>query len=625
MNLMFRRNFHADKERGGSRGIMGGGGGGSRGFFGFGGGGKAGGGRRSRETHGGGGGGGGGGAMDGESHAYGGHYRTHIFMSPLGGRQGEPLLVGGKGAMYAMDDMGPGGMSSSGVGQLEAQGGRRSGGGGGGPGAAVTLMKWKEASAGREKAGKKSMGARRCLVIPYLSIPSSVPFASISPNRHPFPSPFHVHLPAPRCLPNPLTLSAQPPFFSLAPSPRSQVGGGGKRRKPKGGEDPHQAGGGGARPRPPTPPLVLPPPVSGMLDDEEGRGPYGGGGGKQVSFGGGGGGGGAGTVLSLAALDRDCFIIPVASLDRFLPAGVTVGVRLPAGEKKKGEGAGAATSPTSPSSVSATFLSVLEVEEPKVVVAAHLMTALRPVRPELESPLEAALTHRASRQRGAARELLKEVASGDPRLLAARAILLDNMEDNAHFPFISYYVINKRETDAGEFFRRLRVAALKKFEPRSFHYTAAHTVELFSEVATIARPPFNSLHHHTQTAASSSAKATEGDLSPSGGGTGTGPGGKTTGYIISVYKVFEGDDREIFEKNWLYWTGARMLYRYLPKWVGLRRITLHKSLSRGDKVYLLLCECANFPDDLSAAALLLPALRARLCGYTGLYRASASL
>lgn len=28
-----------------------------------------------------------------------------------------------------------------------------------------------------------------------------------------------------------------------------------------------------------------------------------------------------------------------------------------------------------------------------------------------------------------------------------------------------------------------------------------------------------------------------------------------TGYIISVYKVFEGDDREIFERNWLYWTG----------------------------------------------------------------------
>ncbi|KAG8233469.1 hypothetical protein J437_LFUL014015 [Ladona fulva] len=286
---------------------------------------------------------------------------------------------------------------------------------------------------------------------------------------------------------------------------------------------------------------------------------------------------------------------------------------LPAGEKKKAS-EGNATSPSSPSAVSASFLSVLEVDEPRVVVAAHLMTALRPVRPELESPLEAALSHRTNRQRGAARELLKEVAEGDPRLPVARALLLDNMEDNGK----SFSI---RETDAGEFFRRLRVAALRKFEPRSFHYTAAHTVELFSEVATIARPPFNSLHHHTQSTKTPEAS----EVTSSGGAGASNSGGKTTGYIISVYKVFEGDDREIFEKNWLYWTGARMLYRYLPKWVGLRRITLHKSLSRGDKVYLLLCECANFPDDLSAAALLLPALRARLCGYTGLYRASASL
>jgi hypothetical protein len=71
-------------------------------------------------------------------------------------------------------------------------------------------------------------------------------------------------------------------------------------------------------------------------------------------------------------------------------------------------------------------------------------------------------------------------------------------------------------------------------------------------------------------------------------------------------------------------TGARMLYRYLPKSAGLRRITLHKSISSGDKMYLLLCECSNFLENLSAAALLLPALRARLCGYTGLYRTTAS-
>uniref|UniRef100_T1GUM6 DUF7153 domain-containing protein n=1 Tax=Megaselia scalaris TaxID=36166 RepID=T1GUM6_MEGSC len=88
-----------------------------------------------------------------------------------------------------------------------------------------------------------------------------------------------------------------------------------------------------------------------------------------------------------------------------------------------------------------------------------------------------------------------------------------------------------------------------------------------------------------------------------------------------VKNVFEGDDGERFEKNWLYWTGARMMYRYLPRTVGLRRISLHKSVSqRGDKMYLLICECSELLKELSSAAVLIPALRARLCGYTGLYR-----
>jgi len=30
--------------------------------------------------------------------------------------------------------------------------------------------------------------------------------------------------------------------------------------------------------------------------------------------------------ISLATLDRDCFIIPVHSVDRFLPAGIPVGI-----------------------------------------------------------------------------------------------------------------------------------------------------------------------------------------------------------------------------------------------------------------------------------------------------------
>lgn len=67
--------------------------------------------------------------------------------------------------------------------------------------------------------------------------------------------------------------------------------------------------------------------------------------------------------------------------------------------------------------------------------------------------------------------------------------------------------------------------------------------------------------------------------------------------------------------------GARMIYRYIPKSAALRRITLHKSVAKsGDKMYLLICECADLLKDLSSTAILIPALRARLCGYTGIYR-----
>lgn len=86
-------------------------------------------------------------------------------------------------------------------------------------------------------------------------------------------------------------------------------------------------------------------------------------------------------------------------------------------------------------------------------------------------------------------------------------------------------------------------------------------------------------------------------------------------FIVELY-------RSIIYHLVLYLVGARMIYRYLPKSVGLRRITLHKSTSQGDKMYLLICECSQLQDNLSAAAILLPALRARLCGHIGLYRPS---
>ena len=70
-----------------------------------------------------------------------------------------------------------------------------------------------------------------------------------------------------------------------------------------------------------------------------------------------------------------------------------------------------------------------------------------------------------------------------------------------------------------------------------------------------------------------------------------------------------------------------MLYKNLPKAVGLRRITLHKSMCPSgakDTVYLLLVECSHFMAHVGETANLLPILRARICGYTGIFRVSDS-
>lgn len=61
-------------------------------------------------------------------------------------------------------------------------------------------------------------------------------------------------------------------------------------------------------------------------------------------------------------------------------------------------------------------------------------------------------------------------------------------------------------------------------------------------------------------------------------------------------------------------------FRYLPRAVGMKRIALHKSISaKGDKMYLLVCECSDLLTEISSAAVLIPTIRARLCGYTGKY------
>jgi len=82
-------------------------------------------------------------------------------------------------------------------------------------------------------------------------------------------------------------------------------------------------------------------------------------------------------------------------------------------------------------------------------------------------------------------------------------------------------------------FRDMRAQTYDAFCPTKIGYACQHSVDLYDEVATIARPPVEPLSKRPLT-----------DL---------------TGYIICLYRVFKGDDGEKFERNWLYWTGIFIL------------------------------------------------------------------
>lgn len=70
-------------------------------------------------------------------------------------------------------------------------------------------------------------------------------------------------------------------------------------------------------------------------------------------------------------------------------------------------------------------------------------------------------------------------------------MLLANMERTAEFPFIAYYTINTSTTDPSTFYSGVRGASLSKFEPKITRYSVAHTLDLYSEVASICRPPLH--------------------------------------------------------------------------------------------------------------------------------------
>jgi len=262
---------------------------------------------------------------------------------------------------------------------------------------------------------------------------------------------------------------------------------------------------------------------------------------------------------------KDCFIIPQANLDRFLPDGVT----LPREPRKTNQ-----------------MINILEVEDPKLIVCFHLMGRLHPVSSVMENPL----VNHMDLHLDLAKQLLKSAQD----LNATEGYLFKNLEKDADYPYINYYVINKPREEAGNFYTANKLASHETLAAGRLGYSLNHSMDLYDEVATIARPPVDPSHKQPSTLA--------------------------TGYIICIYQVFKGDDGEKFERNWLYWTGARMLYKNLPRNVGLKRLTLHKSATGPNVNYILLVECSHFLDNINQAANLLPVLRARICGYTGIFR-----
>lgn len=108
------------------------------------------------------------------------------------------------------------------------------------------------------------------------------------------------------------------------------------------------------------------------------------------------------------------------------------------------------------------------------------------------------------------------------------------------YPYINYGVANRQQTNGEEWQQTARLASLERFEPQNLRYFSDHLVDVYEEAATIARPPLQPACRR--------------------------PLSNKTGYIVCVYKVFDGDDGEKFERNWLYWTGKNCILLKLRRY-----------------------------------------------------------
>lgn len=240
----------------------------------------------------------------------------------------------------------------------------------------------------------------------------------------------------------------------------------------------------------------------------------------------------------LKEVTNDCFIIPRENLKRFLPDGIAVSDMT------------SVFSDTLPKTLhpqlpqedaNHPLINVMQVEDPRQAVAFQMIPRLFVNDSDPDFP-EAASN---DMQRSMASEALNKGKG----LNCTEGFLLKNLEKDckretstsrtcssfslsADYPFINYFVINQAPAEAEAFYRGIRSYTFDAFNPsRCGHKGKSDlVVDLFHEVATIARPPVEAVSKRPKT--------------------------DNTGYFICVYRVFKGDDGEKFERNWLFWSGS---------------------------------------------------------------------
>ncbi|KAI6190131.1 hypothetical protein M3Y97_00083700 [Aphelenchoides bicaudatus] len=102
------------------------------------------------------------------------------------------------------------------------------------------------------------------------------------------------------------------------------------------------------------------------------------------------------------------------------------------------------------------------------------------------------------------------------------------------------------------------------------------------------------------------------------------PSHRHAGFIVSNFKIMDRSRQQQLEKNWLYWSGAKEIYRYSPRAWMLRKITLLrvKTTELQAFAYVLLCEFGQIlhPTNFIQAMDMCERLRGRVCGNFELYR-----